>query len=156
MEKRKIIYNGKVVDYAGRPGLFQELTAEQVAFHAAHPAASTAEVLACALTPQPPAPDLDDYKEQARRRLREIVSAHLHAKVDHDKLQEALVIKMTGVETEIVSMQIAEDRIRYYNRMVSMLKTYTLETYMKIHECESTEQVDGVMNHIDVQSLTLV
>lgn len=156
METRKIIYNGKIVDYAGRPGLFQELTAEQAAFHAAHPAASTSEVLACALTPEPPAPDLADYKEQARRQLREIVSAHLHAKVDHDKLNEALVIKMTGVETETVSMQIAEDRINYYNRMTAMLKTYTLDTYMEIHECASVEQVDGVMSRIDVQSLTLL
>ena len=155
MNKTKIVYDGKIVDYIGRPGLFQELTAEQVAFHAAHPAASAAEVLACEVAPAPPAPDLDEYKEQARRRLREIVSAHLHAKVDHDKLQEALVIKMTGVETEIVSMQIAEDRINYYNRMTAMLKTYTLETYMKIHECTGVEQVDEVMNHIDVQSLTL-
>ena len=156
MEKRKIIYNGKVVDYAGRPGLYQELTAEQEAFFAEHPAASVAEVLACALTPAPPASDLDEYKEQARRRLREIVSTHLHAKVDHDKLQEALVIKMTGVETETVSMQIAEDLINYYNRMTAMLKTYTLDTYLKIHECTGVEQVDGVMNRIDVQSLTLL
>lgn len=156
METRKIIYNGKIVDYAGTPGLYPELTPEQAAFYAAHPAASTPEVLACALETPPAAPDLDEYKEQARRRLREIVSAELHAKVDHDRLNEALIIKMTGVETDTVSMQVAEDRVRYYNRVTATLKAYTLQTYLQIHECASVEQVDEVMSHIDVQSLTLL
>lgn len=151
-----VIIDGSIYSHYGSTKGLQVLTEEQVAFHKEHPAASTAEVLACTLTPEPPAPDLDGYKEQARRLLREIVSAYLHAKVDHDKLQEALVIKTTGTASETVSMQVAEDRITYYSRMVAMLKTYTLETYMKIHACENVEQVDEVVSGIDMQSLNLV
>lgn len=154
METRKIIYNGRIVNYAGTPGIYPELSPEQAAFYAAHPGATVEEVKACALAVAPE-PDLDAYKEQARRQLRDRISAYLHDKVDHDKLNEAIIIRMTGVETESVPMQVAEDRITYYNRMNAMLKAYTLDTYLKIHECADVTAVDEVVRNIDVQSLNL-